>query len=394
MSIKSLPKQVKILGLISFFTDFASEMLYPITPIFLTSFLGASMSLVGLIEGLAELTAGILKGYFGMLSDKIGKRSIFVFGGYSLSAFSKPLPGIFPRIVTVIFSRIADRIGKGMRTSPRDALLSEYSKNNSGAIFGFHRSMDTFGAVAGPIAAIIYLYFHPGGYISLFLIAFIPSVIAIYFASKVRDKSTVVFSKEKFDYKDFWKTAPKNYKIILILLTIFSLVNSSDVFLILKSKYITHSDNYAITGYIFYNIIYAFSSYPSGILSDKFGKKKVLAFGLLIFSFVYFGFAFNNNLLLMFIFFAFYGLYAAATEGISKAWISDIIIPRYKGSAIGLLNSFVSVAVMIGSFGAGVIWDKFGSTAPFLVSAVVSFVVATIFFFMKDENRVQVLSKS
>ncbi len=387
MKFKSLPKQVKILGLISFFTDFASEMLYPITPIFLTAFLGASMSVVGLIEGLAEVTAGILKGYFGMLSDKIGKRSVFVFSGYSLSAFSKPLPGILPHIGTVIFSRISDRIGKGMRTSPRDALLAEHSNNNTGAVFGFHRSADTLGAVAGPLAAMIYLYFHPGEYISLFLIAFVPSIAAIYFASKVHDKSSVVFQKEKFGYKEFWNTAPKNYKILLILLTIFSLVNSSDVFLILKSKTIAHSDNFAIAGYIFYNIIYSLSSYPSGIISDKLGKRKVLIFGLIVFSFVYLGFALNENLILMFMLFAFYGLYAAATEGISKAWVADIVIPKYRGSAIGMLNSLMSLGIMMGSFGAGIIWDKFGSAAPFILSAAVSFIVAVMMMLLLKDKK-------
>ena len=153
--MKKIPRQVVILGLISLFTDMASEMLYPVTPIFLASVLGASMASVGLIEGLAEITAGFLKGYFGFLSDKLGKRSMFVVGGYTVSALSKPLPGFFPEIFVVLISRVTDRIGKGIRTAPRDALLAGYSnKNNSGAIFGFHRGMDTLGAVIGPLAAI------------------------------------------------------------------------------------------------------------------------------------------------------------------------------------------------------------------------------------------------
>ena len=154
---KNIPRAVVILGLISFFTDFASEMLYPVTPIFLTAVLGSSMAVVGLIEGIAEVTAGFLKGYFGALSDKIGKRSIFVVIGYGISGIVKSLPGIIPHISTVLFSRVTDRIGKGIRTAPRDALLAGHSNNNTGAVFGFHRSMDTLGAVIGPLAALLLL---------------------------------------------------------------------------------------------------------------------------------------------------------------------------------------------------------------------------------------------
>ena len=173
MSKVKIPKQVLILGLVSLFTDIASEMLYPVTPIFLTAVLGSSMAVVGLIEGIAEVTAGFLKGYFGIISDKLGKRSIFVVLGYGISALSKPLPGIFPAISTVIASRTTDRVGKGIRTAPRDALLGSYSKENSGAIFGFHRGMDTLGAAFGPLLALLILYFSPDDYKLVFLIAFI-----------------------------------------------------------------------------------------------------------------------------------------------------------------------------------------------------------------------------
>ena len=174
MKTKKLAKQVIILGVVSLFTDFASEMLYPVTPIFLTSFLGASMAIVGLIEGIAEITAGILKGYFGVLSDQKGKRSPFVVLGYGLSALVKPLPGLFPWIPTVVFSRVADRVGKGIRTAPRDALLSNYADGNSGAVFGFHRGMDTLGAVIGPVVALILLSIYNNDYMLVYLLAFIP----------------------------------------------------------------------------------------------------------------------------------------------------------------------------------------------------------------------------
>lgn len=378
-----ISKQVFILSLVSLFTDLASEMLYPVTPIFLTSVLGSSMAVVGLIEGAAEVTSGLLKGYFGIFSDKLGKRSIFVVLGYGVSALSKPLPGIFQNIPVVLISRVSDRIGKGIRTAPRDALLASYSNGNSGAVFGFHRAMDTFGAALGPVVALLLLNFYPNNFQLIFLAAFIPSVIAVIFTLMVKDNTTSSNMKSKKSYLEFWLSAPKEYKRVLILLTIFSLVNSSDVFLILKSQDITHSNSLAIFGYVFYNIIYAASSFPLGGLADKFGKRNVFSAGLIIFSLVYFGFAFLSNINLMWILFSLYGIYAASTEGVSKAWISDLIPDEQRGSAIGLLTMLSGFAVMLGSFFTGVLWDQFGSYLPFLISASISLVIAIFILIRK-----------
>jgi MFS family permease len=388
--MKRLPKQVIILSLVSLFTDMASEMLYPITPIFLSSVLGASMAVVGLIEGLAEVTAGLLKGYFGVLSDKLGKRSIFVVLGYSLSALAKPLPGIIPNTLTVLFSRITDRIGKGIRTAPRDALLASYAEKNTGAVFGFHRAMDTLGAVIGPLLALLMLNFLKFDYQTIFIIAFIPSLIAVIFTLSVKDKKSEISLLRKTDMLSFWKSSPAQYKILVYLITIFSLVNSSDVFLILKSKNISGSDSMAIAGYIFYNIIYAISSYPVGILADKIGKKKVFIIGLLIFSVVYFGFASLNSLAFSWILFALYGFYASSTEGVLKAWVSDLVPDQNRGSAIGLITMSSSFAMMIGSIAAGFLWDTFGSQVPFYLSSGVSlFVAGLLYRFSKIKTKVQ-----
>ena len=376
-----ISKQVFVLGMVSLFTDIASEMLYPVTPIFLTTVLGSSMALVGVIEGIAEVTAGLLKGYFGNLSDKVGKRSIFVMIGYGISALSKPLPGIFQNIPVVLTSRVSDRIGKGIRTAPRDALLASYSDGNSGAVFGFHRGMDTLGAAIGPVVALILLNFYPNNFQLIFLIAFIPSVIALSFTFLVKDKQVTSKIKSRKNYLEFWKSAPEQYKKVLILISIFSLVNSSDVFLILKSQNITKSSSLAIFGYVFYNVIYAAASYPLGGLSDKLGKQKIFTFGLIIFSVVYFGFAFVDNINFIWILFALYGIYAAATEGVSKAWISDLIPDEQRGSAIGLLTMLTSFSVMIGSFLTGILWDHFGSSVPFLISAIISLVISVLIFF-------------
>lgn len=385
---RSISRQVVILGFISLFTDFASEMLYPVMPIFLASYLGASMAVIGIIEGIAEVTAGLLKGFFGALSDKTGKRSLFVLIGYGLSGIVKPLPGIIPHIGTVISARVIDRIGKGIRTAPRDALLGANSNpENSGAVFGFHRSMDTLGAVAGPLTAILLLYFYPGNYTLIFILAVIPSIMAIMFALRVKDAGGIKEVKQKYSVKEFWHTAPRDYKILLTLFTLFSLANSSDVFLILKSRDIAKTDTIAILGYVFYNIIYAVSSYPIGILADKLGKKKIFIIGLYIFSIVYFGFALNESFHFMWLLFTLYGIYASSTEGVSKAWISDLVENKYRGTAIGLFTGLTSLSVMLGSVLAGVLWDKFGAQVPFLISSFLSAIIATILLLYSKIKR-------
>lgn len=384
MSKNKIPKPVKILSYVSLFTDIASEMLYPIIPIFLTSILGASMSVVGAIEGAASIIAGVLKGFIGNLSDKIGKRALFVRIGYTLSALAKPLPGLFPHISAVVISRTGDRVGKGIRTAPRDALLGSYSdKNTTGAIFGFHRALDSVGAALGPLLALGLLYYFNNNYKLIFLIAFVPSLIAVSLTLFVKDNFIHTTVKSDKRYSAFWKTAPSKYKMLLLIVTLFSLVNSSDVFLILKTKAISDSATMAILGYVFYNIVYAGFSYPLGKLSDKYGKKKIYSGGLLIFSLVYLGFATLENIYIIWALFALYGLYAAATEGVVKAWVTDLIPDEFRGSAIGLLTMFSSLAIMLGSFLAGVLWDQFGAEVPFLISSVVSFVIVIVIMLSK-----------
>lgn len=382
---RKISQQVVILGMVSLFTDIASEMLYPVTPIFLTATLGASMALVGVIEGIAEVIAGFLKGYFGMLSDRVRKRSIFVTIGYSLSAVAKPLPGLIPGIGTVIGSRIADRIGKGIRTAPRDALLASHSDGNSGAVFGFHRGMDTLGAALGPVVALVLLYFYPENYTLVFLVAFIPSVFAVVSTLLVKDRFIEGKSKPKSNYLAFLRDAGPQYKYLLVIVILFSFVNSSDVFLILKTQKESNSELLAIIGYIFYNLVYASFSYPAGIISDKLGKRKVFATGLFLFAMVYSGFAFLSNIYVIFGLFTLYGIYAATTEGIVKAWVSDIVPDESRGSAIGLLTMLQSFAVMAGSVTTGVLWDAFGSKFPFLISGGVAGVLCLVVLLMKEQ---------
>lgn len=380
---KGISKTVWVLSIISLCTDAASEMLYPVMPVYLKS-IGFSIVFIGLLEGIAEAIAGLSKGYFGKLSDVSGKRVPFVQLGYTLSALSKPMLAFFINPIWVFFSRTTDRLGKGIRTGARDALLSdEATPETKGKIFGFHRSMDTLGAVIGPAIALIYLYFNPSQYKTLFLLAFIPGLLAILSTLFLKQKNNPA-PKEKqkvsfFSFLTYWKQSDIRYRKLLIGLLVFALFNSSDVFLLLKVKEAGINDTYVIGIYIFYNLIYSLSAFPMGILADKLGMKKIFITGLVIFSIVYAGMGITTELWWFVILFLLYGIYAAATEGIAKAWISNISDKKDTATAIGTYTGFQSICSLFASSFTGLIWYQWGSTPAFIVTAVVTSLVIVYF---------------
>lgn len=383
--MKYITRTVWTLSLVSLFTDTASEMLYPIMPIYLKT-IGFSIVLIGILEGFAEATAGLSKGYFGKLSDNSGKRAPFVQIGYSLSAISKPMMGFFVFPLWIFFSRTIDRLGKGIRTGARDAILSdEATPTTKGKVFGLHRSMDTFGAVLGPSLALLYLYYFPQDYKTLFFIAFIPGVLAVLASFLLKDKNKVTHTETKptpfFSFMNYWKNSPVLYKKVVFGLLVFTLFNSSDVFLLLKAKQAGLDDTAIIGVYIFYNLIYALSSFPIGILADKIGLKTMFTFGLLMFAIVYFGMSFSHNLYLFIILFFLYGIYAAATEGIAKAWISNITDKKDTATAIGTYAGFQSICTMLASSLAGFIWFEFGASVTFIVTGIATLFVILYFMF-------------
>lgn len=384
---KPITRTVWILSLVSLFTDTASEMLYPVMPLYLKS-IGFSILLIGILEGAAEATAGLSKGYFGKLSDSTGRRMPFVQLGYALSAVSKPLMAVTVLPVWVFFVRTVDRLGKGLRTGARDAVLSaEATPETKGKIFGFHRSMDTIGAVLGPLLALLYLQWRPEDYKTLFILAFLPGIIAVILSLILKDKrQDITRDQEKvsfFSFLRYWKKSPALYRKLVIGLLIFTLVNSSDVFLLLKAKQEGLQDSKIISIYIFYNLVYALLAFPIGILADRLGLKRTFIGGILIFSVVYAGMAFGKEAYHFYILFFLYGLYAAATEGISKAWITNIASREDAATSIGTYTAFQSICTMIASAMAGFIWLKFGDSVVFLFSAVIAFFVAVYIAFIK-----------
>lgn len=381
--MKYITRSVWVLSLISLFTDTASEMLYPIMPIYLKS-IGFSIVLIGILEGVAEATAGLSKGYFGKLSDQMGRRVPFVQIGYALSALSKPMMAFFIHPIWIFFTRTIDRFGKGIRTGARDALLSdEATPATKGKVFGFHRSMDTLGAVLGPLLALLYLYFYPEDYLTLFYIAFIPGVFAVAASFFLQEKKPLTVKKNTatpfLAFLSYWKKSPADYRKLVLGLLAFTLFNSSDVFLLLKAKASGLNDTWVIGLYIFYNLIYALAAFPLGILADKIGLKKMFSMGLLLFAIVYLGMATTCNAYALGAWFLLYGLYAAATEGVSKAWISNISAKADTATAIGTYSAFQSICTMLASSLAGLIWWQFGAAATLALSGVMALVIVGYF---------------
>jgi len=353
-------------------------------PLYLKS-IGFSVVLIGILEGVAEATAGLSKGYFGKLSDLSGKRVPFVRLGYAFSALSKPMMAIFIYPLWIFFARTIDRFGKGIRTGARDALLSdEATPQTKGKVFGFHRSMDTVGAVFGPSLALVYLYFYPQDYRTLFFIAFIPGLFAVVASFYLKDKRKPAEKTKKttsfFSFLHYWREGPKAYRQLVVGLLLFTLFNSSDVFLLLKARQAGLDDTAVIGVYIFYNLIYALFAFPVGIIADKIGLKKIFIIGLGLFAMVYFGMSVNTNLYFFFGLFFLYGIYGAATEGISKAWISNITHKKDTATAIGTFSGLQSICTMLASSLTGLIWYKFSAATAFVITAIVTLLV--IFYFL------------
>jgi MFS family permease len=376
--MKIISRTVWILSIVSMFADIASEMLYPVIPVYLKE-IGFSVVLIGLLEGIAEFIVGLSKGYFGKLSDQKGVRLPFVRLGYFLSACSKPMMGMFTFAAWIFVARTTDRLGKGLRSAARDALLSqEATKETKARVFGFHRSWDTVGAILGPVLALVYLYFYPEGYRTFFFIAFIPGIVSVLLLLLLKEKkipaTPPVQRGHFFSFFSYWKTASPAYRRLVPGLLLFALFNSSDVFLLLRTNEITGSNQLTIMAYVFYNLVFALASYPMGVLADKLGTRSVLIAGLLLFAIAYAGFALATDAWMVFALFVVYGLYAAATEGVAKAWITNLAHGNETATAIGFFTSCQSICTLLASVIAGALWAGFGAAATFGISAAAALI--------------------
>jgi len=396
--LTGISRNVVILGLVSLFQDASSEMLYPIVPMFLVGVLGAPMTVIGIIEGFAEFTAAILKAVFGRVSDCFQRRSVFISLGYGLSAASRPLLFFANSWGLVLASRLLDRLGKGVRTSPRDALLANSAlAEHRGKVFGLHRAMDTIGAIIGPLLAIWLLALSDNDYRFVFLVAIIPTALAFLLTFLVKEtEASGKGQKAKNTSTVFLQFAicnptgvvlPPAYWKFLAINTLFFIGNSSDVFLILRARDIGLSTQLTILAYVVYNLAYALLATPAGILSDRFGRRRVMQLGFFLFAMVYAGFAFANSTTLVWPLFALYGFYAAMTEGIGKAAIVDLVAPEYHGSAIGFFYLITGVAALIASSLAGGMWKEFGAAVTLGFSAGTA-VISSFILLSWKENKI------
>ncbi|MHB0977346.1 MAG: MFS transporter [Candidatus Aquicultorales bacterium] len=371
---------VVVVGTVSLLTDISSEMIYPLMPLFLTTVLGAPVSAIGIIEGIAESTAGILKMFSGWLSDRLGKRKQLIVTGYGISNLIKPLLYLATAWPQVLFLRFLDRVGKGIRTAPRDAIVADSTDSRSrGRAFGFHRAMDTVGAAVGPLLALAVLSFIPGesGLRTAFLIAAVPGTIAVLVAAKfLRERRPS--GEERALPKIGFKGLPRNFKIFSLIALVFAAGNFSDAFLILRARDVGMAMALIPLAYFVFNIAHAVFAFPLGAVSDRLGRRRVIVLGYLIFSAVYLGFALASSPAHAWFLFIAYGLYYAATEGVQRAFIGDLVAEGSRATAMGTFNALTGLALLPASLIAGTLWEAVGPQAAFLYGSALSLTAAAL----------------
>ena len=380
MQSKKLDRNVFILGLVSLFTDISSQMIYPLLPIFLSSVLGVGIVFIGLLEGIAETAASILKVFSGWYSDKLKKRKPIIFLGYSLSTIGKPFLYLATAGWHVLIVRFIDRVGKGIRTSPRDALVADSSlPEQRGKAFGIQRAMDRMGAFLGPLIAFAILPLLNNNLRLLFLLAFFPALIAVLII--------VFFLKEKLHLQDpskkiksiSLKYFSRDFKLFVLILAVFTLGNSSDAFLVLRARNLGISIVFIPILWLMYNFISSVSSVPLGHLSDKIGRRKTTLLGFIVYGAVYSGFAFSNTQGLIWIFMAFYGVYYGLSEGVLRAYVADLVEDKsVLASAYGIYHTVAGLCMFPASLIMGILWQSFGPQPAFLFGASLSLAAAIL----------------
>jgi MFS family permease len=360
---------ILLLGFTSFFTDVSSEMIYPLVPFFLTLKLGASAELLGLIEGIAESVASLLKVFSGYFSDRLRNRKGLTIAGYGSSAVGKLLLAIANAWGVVFGARVVDRLGKGIRTAPRDALIADSSaESKRGSSFGLHRALDTGGAVVGVLLA--YFFFTrlaQGEYAPVFMWSLVPAIIGVvllFFVREVKARPTQGARLPSLR----WSVLPRKLQLFLVVALLFTLGNSSNTFLLLRAQNLGFTPATAILLYLVYNVVYGLVSYPAGRLSDKVGRKRLLVAGYAFYGLVYLGFALVNaptQAWILWGLFGLYGLYIGFTDGVEKALVSDLAPASLRATAIGLHATIVGIGLFPASFIAGQLWDRVGPAAAF-----------------------------
>ena len=371
-----------LLGITSLLTDISSEMVYPILPVYLVTILGASPAVLGLIEGVAESTASLVKVFSGYFSDKIKARKPFAILGYAGSTLGKYLLFISVSWWYVLAGRVIDRFGKGIRTAPRDALIADNAYvNKKGAAFGMHRAMDTVGASIGVLLAYFLITRYKGNFKNIFLISLIPALLGLIFLFFIKEKKSGAKS-EGYKVQFKWRSLDKRLKLFLLFTFIFTLGNSSNQFLLLRAKDLGSPLHIVILFYLVYNLVYASVIYPASYVSDRIGRKKILVLGYLFYGLVYLGFAVNKSSFNLWFLFGIYGLYIGFTEGVEKALVADIAPQDLRATVIGLHATLVGIGLLPASLLAGMLWRFLGPAAAFYFGGFMGIFASVGFWFV------------
>jgi len=357
-----------LLAFTSLFADISTEMLYPIVPIFLTQMLHASGSVVGLVEGIAQATQNIVQGFSGWLSDKLQKRKSLALAGYFVSAVAKPLTGLAKAWPDVLGARFLDRLGAGLRSAPRDALIaSSVAEENRGRAFGLEGIGDNLGAFLGPLLTVLlFVSFHLD-IRWIFYLAIVPGLLAFFMIFLVEERPVPVAAKSKIDVS--LRQFPKPYWKYLLVTALFGIGNSSNSFLILQTKDIGASFEATILIYAGFNLVAALISYPAGSLSDRWGRRNVLLLSFIIFFIAYLGFARARSVVLVATLFVFYGLFQGIFRSVGKAFATDFVPEQLRASGVGWYSATVGLLGLVASIVAGLLWDRIGHTAVFYYGA-------------------------
>ncbi|HBH12687.1 MAG: Major facilitator superfamily MFS_1 transporter [Clostridiales bacterium 38_11] len=381
---------VVFLGLVSFFADISAEMVYPIIPLYLTSVFGATPALIGIIEGIAESIASLLKVFSGYITDKYNNKKPIAFLGYATGLIYKIALIVASSWGGILGARIIDRIGKGIRTAPRDVMVSEsVDRNRMGTAFGIHKALDMAGSAIGILIAYLLLSSENGAfdYKNLFLISIIPALLSLAIIPFIKEKKENRTIKER---EPFWKNVKKldaQLKLYLLVAFLFTLGNSSNAFLLLRAKSVGFNDTSVILLYFIYNITASLLAIPLGKRSDQVGRKRLLVAGYLVFAIVYIGFAFAYNKTFMIALFVLYGVYTAMIAGVERAFIAEISPQELKGTMLGLHSTIVGIALLPASTIAGVLWTSFGAETPFVFGAFLSLAAAFVLIILMKGGR-------